>query len=95
MQVYEIKPVVGLLQKEGLECLALERGLHGWNGSRHPGKSIHFADWELNAPAFELRRGRRTVKLADLPLPVLILIEHGDKVVTREEIAEQIWGKDA
>lgn len=27
-----------------------------------PEKSIHFADCELNAAAFELRRGRRTVK---------------------------------
>ena len=60
-----------------------------------PEKSIHFADCELNAAAFELRRGRRTVKLERIPLQVLlILIEERDKVVAREAIAQQIWGKD-
>jgi TolB-like protein/DNA-binding winged helix-turn-helix (wHTH) protein/Tfp pilus assembly protein PilF len=60
-----------------------------------PEKSIRFGDCDLNASAFELRRGRRTVKLERIPLQVLlILIEEHGKVVTREAIAEQIWGKD-
>ena len=60
-----------------------------------PEKSIRFSDCELNAAAFELRRGRRTVRLERIPLQVLlILIEERDKVVTREAIADQIWGKD-
>ena len=60
-----------------------------------PEKSIRFADCELNASALELRRGRRTVKLERIPLQVLlILIEEHGKVVTREAIAEQIWGRD-
>ena len=60
-----------------------------------PEKSIRFADCELNASAFELRRGRRTVKLERLPLQVLlILIEERNKVVTREAIADRIWGKN-
>ena len=33
-----------------------------------PEKSISFGDCELNASAFELRRGRRTVKLERIPL---------------------------
>ena len=60
-----------------------------------PEESIRFGDCDLNASAFELRRGRRTVKLERIPLQVLlILIEAHGKVVTREAIAEQIWGKD-
>ena len=59
-----------------------------------PQKSIRFGDCELNASAFELRRGRRTVKLERIPLQVLLMLieEHG-KVVSREAIADQIWGK--
>ncbi|HEY1576970.1 MAG TPA: winged helix-turn-helix domain-containing protein [Terracidiphilus sp.] len=60
-----------------------------------PERSICFGDCELNASAFELRRGRRTVKLERIPLQVLlILIEERGRVVTRESIADQIWGKD-
>lgn len=59
-----------------------------------PEKSIRFADCELNALALELRRGRRIVKLERIPLQVLlILIEEHGKVVTRERIADRIWGK--
>src|SRR5579859_3039724 len=59
-----------------------------------PEGSIRFADCELNAPALELRRGRRTVKLERIPLQVLLILinEHG-RVVTREAIADRIWGK--
>src|SRR5580692_46436 len=60
-----------------------------------PQNTIRFGDCELNASAFELRRGRRIVKLERIPLPgFLLLIEEHGKVVTREAIAEQIWGKD-
>lgn len=60
-----------------------------------PEKLIRFADCELNASAFELRRGLRTVRLERIPLQVLlILIRERGKVVSREAIADQIWGKD-
>jgi TolB-like protein/DNA-binding winged helix-turn-helix (wHTH) protein/tetratricopeptide (TPR) repeat protein len=60
-----------------------------------PEKPIRFGDCELNSSAFELRRGRRTMKLERIPLQVLlILIEQNGKVVTREAIAEQVWGRD-
>lgn len=60
-----------------------------------PEKSIRFGDFELNATTAELHRGRRIVKLERIPLQVLlILIEENGKVVTREAIADQIWGKD-
>lgn len=60
-----------------------------------PEKPIRLGDCELNAAAFELRRGRRTIKLERIPLQVLlILIEERGRLVTREAIAEQVWGKD-
>src|SRR3974390_2268674 len=59
-----------------------------------PESSIRFGDCELNASSFELRRGRRTVKLERIPLQVLLmLIQERGRVVTREAIADQIWGK--
>lgn len=63
-------------------------------GAGIPDILIRFADCELNASAFELRRGRRTVKLERIPLQVLLLLieEHG-RVVTREAIADHVWGK--
>jgi predicted ATPase/DNA-binding winged helix-turn-helix (wHTH) protein len=60
-----------------------------------PEKTIRFGDCELNASALELRRGKRTLKLERIPVQVLlILIEAHGKVVTREAIADHIWGKD-
>ena len=60
-----------------------------------PEKPIKLGDCELNAAAFELRRGRRTIKLERIPLQVLlILIEDRGKLVSREAIAERVWGKD-
>jgi TolB-like protein/DNA-binding winged helix-turn-helix (wHTH) protein/Tfp pilus assembly protein PilF len=63
-------------------------------GAGIPDILIRFADCELNASAFELRRGRRTVKVERIPLQVLLLLieEHG-RVVTREAIADHVWGK--
>src|SRR5579862_9257630 len=60
-----------------------------------PKDSIRFGDCVLNASALELLRGRRVVKLERIPLQVLLVLiaEHG-QVVTREEIADRIWGKD-
>ena len=64
------------------------------NGIGIPESSIRFLDCELNVAAFELRRGRRTIKLERIPLQVLLmLIQEHAKVVTREAIANQIWGK--
>ena len=60
-----------------------------------PEKLIRLGDCELNAVAFQVRRGRRTVKLERIPLQVLLmLIEEPGKLVTREAIAERLWGKD-
>ena len=59
-------------------------------------ESIKFGkDFEVDLRAFELRRSGRALKLERIPLQVLvILIEQKGQLVTREEIAEKIWGKD-
>jgi TolB-like protein/DNA-binding winged helix-turn-helix (wHTH) protein len=59
-------------------------------------ESIKFGkDFEVDLRAFEIRNGGRALKLERLPLQVLvILIEQKGQLVTREEIAEKIWGKD-
>ena len=59
-------------------------------------ESIRFSeDFEIDLQAFELRHLGRVLKLERIPLQVLvILIEQKGQLVTREEIAEKIWGKD-
>ena len=56
---------------------------------------IHFGDEvELDLRGFELRRGGRVLKLERLPMDILIfLIERRGELVTRDQIAERIWGK--
>lgn len=51
-------------------------------------------EFELNLGAYELRRGSRVLKLERLPMDVLLfLIERRGHLVTREQIADKIWGK--
>jgi len=59
-------------------------------------ESIRFGkDFEVDLRAFELRHVGRVLKLERIPLQILlILIEQKDQLVTREEIAGKIWGKD-
>jgi TolB-like protein/DNA-binding winged helix-turn-helix (wHTH) protein/Tfp pilus assembly protein PilF len=60
-------------------------------------ETIRFGEgFEVDPRALELRYIGRALKLERIPLQVLlILIEHKGELVTREEIAEKIWGKDA
>jgi serine/threonine protein kinase len=52
-------------------------------------------DFELDVRAFELRRAGRVLKLERIPTQLLILlIEEGGQLVTRDQIVEKIWGKD-
>ena len=53
-------------------------------------------DFELDFRNFQLRRADRVLKLERIPLEILILlIERAGHLVTREEIAERIWGTNA
>jgi TolB-like protein/DNA-binding winged helix-turn-helix (wHTH) protein/Flp pilus assembly protein TadD len=60
------------------------------------GGTIRFGeDFELDARAYELRRSGRAIKLERLPMEVLLLLaEQKGQLVTREQIAERIWGKE-
>ena len=59
-------------------------------------KLIRFGtDFEIDASELELRHVGRTMKLERIPMQVLlILIEQKGQIVTRELIAEKVWGKD-
>lgn len=60
-----------------------------------PEKKIYFADFELDFGRFQLSRGGRPVRLEGLPLQLLMfLIDNHRKLVTREQIAENLWGQD-
>jgi eukaryotic-like serine/threonine-protein kinase len=60
-----------------------------------PVETVHFEDFELDRSAYELRRGGNIVHLERIPFDLLnLLVERRGELVTRQEILEQIWGKD-
>jgi DNA-binding winged helix-turn-helix (wHTH) protein len=60
-----------------------------------PEKKIRFAEFELDFGRFQLSRGGNPVRLEGLPLQLLMyLVEHHRQLVTREQIANELWGKD-
>ena len=61
-----------------------------------PSDVIRFGDdFELDRRAFELRCSGRSLKLARIPMEMLLLlVQRKGQLVTREEIIDQIWGKD-
>jgi TolB-like protein/DNA-binding winged helix-turn-helix (wHTH) protein len=62
--------------------------------SVRPQEIIKFGeDFELNLSSYELRRAGRVLKLERIPLDVLLLlIDHQEQLVTREQIVEAVWG---
>jgi len=55
----------------------------------------YFEGFELDRGACELRRKGRTVPLERIPFELLsLLVERRDRVVSRDEIIEHVWGKD-
>ena len=60
-----------------------------------PEKKVRFAEFELDFGRFQLYRCGSPVRLEGLPLQLLMfLIENGGRLVTREQIADALWGKD-
>jgi TolB-like protein/DNA-binding winged helix-turn-helix (wHTH) protein/Tfp pilus assembly protein PilF len=59
-------------------------------------KTIRLAEgFELDMAAYELRRSGHVLKLERIPMEILLfLFEQRERLVTREEIADRIWGKD-
>src|ERR1700735_4397387 len=56
---------------------------------------IQFGEgYELDLRPRRLRRGSHVLKLERIPLEILVLlVEHKDGIVTRDEIVSRIWGK--
>lgn len=60
-----------------------------------PEKKVRFAEFELDFGRFQLYRSGQPVRLEGLPLQLLMfLVEHQGRLVTREQIADALWGKD-
>ncbi|HET6180301.1 MAG TPA: winged helix-turn-helix domain-containing protein [Candidatus Sulfotelmatobacter sp.] len=60
-----------------------------------PEKKVRFGEFELDFGRFQLHRGGEPLRLEGLPLQLLMfLIEHHCQLVTREQIADALWGKD-
>ena len=58
-------------------------------------QSIRLGDgYELDLRPRRLRRGSHVLKLERIPLEILVLlVEHKDEIVTRDEIVSRVWGK--
>ncbi len=60
-----------------------------------PAKRVRFDEYELDFGRFQLLRGGEPVRLEGLPLQLLMfVVEHQRQLVTREQIADALWGKD-
>ncbi len=60
-----------------------------------PEKKVRFDDFVLDFGRFQLMRSGCPLKLEGLPLQLLmLLIEKQGQLVTRERIADALWGKD-
>jgi len=60
-----------------------------------PEKKISFGEFALDFARFQLYRSGHPIRLESLPLQLLMfLIENRSQLVTREQIAEELWGKD-
>lgn len=59
------------------------------------GQQFHFGDFTLDQSRYRLQRGERYLRLEKLPMELLILLlERPGELVSREEIATRLWGKD-
>jgi len=58
-------------------------------------KKVRFAEFELDFGRFQLLRAGSPVRLEGLPLQLLMyLVDRHRQLVTREEIANVLWGED-
>src|SRR5215469_10762341 len=59
------------------------------------GKKARFGQFEVDFGRFQLFRAGEPLRMEGLPLRLLMyLIEHHGELVTREQIADALWGKD-
>src|ERR1035438_2898994 len=58
-------------------------------------QELQFGDFTLDQSRYRLQRGELLLRLERLPMELLILlVQRGGELVSREEIAERLWGKD-
>lgn len=58
-------------------------------------QALQFGDFTLDQSRYRLQRGTRVLRLEKRPMELLILLaERRGELVSREEIAERLWGKD-
>lgn len=58
-------------------------------------QTFRFGDFELDVPAYGLRRRGVQVKLERQPMDLLILlVERRQQLVSRSDIVDRLWGKD-
>lgn len=58
-------------------------------------QEFHFGEFKLDQSRYSLDRGGRRLRLEKLPMELLILlIQRRGELVSREEISDQLWGKD-
>jgi TolB-like protein/DNA-binding winged helix-turn-helix (wHTH) protein len=56
---------------------------------------MQIGDFELDVEAYQLRRSGQPVKIERIPMELLLLLARNrGKLVTREQVAAQIWGAD-
>lgn len=59
-----------------------------------PETRIRFGEFDLDFSRYQLCRNGKPVRLEGLPLQLLMfLVENPGRLITREEIAEKLWGK--
>src|SRR6516162_6357341 len=57
---------------------------------------LRFEDFELDLRSYQVRRSGRALRLERIPMEILFLLaERPGQLVTREEIIEKLWGKNA
>jgi len=58
-------------------------------------KRVRFGEFELDFGHYQLYRSGQAVRLEGLPLQLLMhLVDNQRQLVTREQIAAMLWGKD-
>ena len=58
-------------------------------------QEFEFGDFTLDQSRYRLQKGERLLRLEKLPMELLILlVQRRGELVSRDEIAERLWGKD-
>src|SRR3954453_10521500 len=61
-----------------------------------PTETFRFGDFELDVPAYALRRRGLPVRLERQPMDLLILlVQRRQQLVSRTDIVDRLWGKEA